>query len=59
MLSVIYDAAALGFDQEASLMSQNEIDNIINPLSRRSNGQGYGLNAEERRVIELHANGPS
>lgn len=55
MLSVIYDAVTLGLDQDAALIPQNEIDGIINPLSRRSAGQGYGLNAEERRAIELRA----
>lgn len=55
MLAVIYDAVALGVNENAASISQNEIDHIINPLSRRSAGQGYGLNAEERTAIELRA----
>jgi len=55
MLAVIYDAVALGVDENAASISQTEIDSIINPLSRRSTGQGYGLSAAERRAIELCA----
>ena len=57
MLAVIYDAVALGVDKDAALISQNQIDHIINPLNRQSAGQGYGLNAKERKAIELRAMG--
>lgn len=55
MLAVIYDAVALGVNENAASISQNEIDHIINPLSIRSAGQGYGLNAKERKATELRA----
>lgn len=61
LLGKIYEAQDLGRAPEAAppelAAALQALDEVSNPLKRRKGGQGFGLSAQERKAVELHAMG--
>jgi len=55
MLSVIYEAVALGAGQDAAELGERDADYLNNPLKRPKVGQGFGASAADRKAIEICA----
>lgn len=55
MLSVIYEAVALGSGQDAAELGERDADYLNNPLRRPKVGQGFGASAADRKAIEICA----
>jgi len=56
ILGVIYEAYAKLEDLESSAISAIEIDAVVNPVKKSAaSRQGFGLDAAERRAVELRA----
>ena len=55
MLSVIYEAVALGAGQDAATLGERDTDYLNNPLKRPRVGQGFGASAIDKKAIELCA----
>jgi hypothetical protein len=55
MLSVIYEAVALGAGQNAAELGERDADYLNNPLKRPKAGQGFGASAADRKAIEICA----
>jgi len=55
MLSVIYEAVALGSGQDAAELGERDADYLNNPLKRPKVGQGFGASAADRKAVEICA----
>jgi hypothetical protein len=55
MLSVIYEAVALGLGLDAAELGERDGDCLHNPLKRSKIGQGFGASAADRKAIEICA----
>lgn len=55
MLSVIYEAVALGSGQDAAELGERDADYLNNPLKRSKVGQGFGASAADRKAVEICA----
>ena len=54
-LKTVYDAQSLGFDMSQADQAIEDIERVLSPRRKRTVSQGYGLNAAEKRAVELRA----
>ena len=54
-LATVYDAQSAGFDLKEADQNQIDIEKTINPKKGGISSQGFGLTAEEKKAVELHA----
>ena len=55
-LSILYDYYSQLCDLSESEISEIKIDSALNPVRKsKTSRQGYGLNSEERKFVEIHA----
>ena len=55
MLRSVYDAQRLGRELSPANQAELEIMRLNNPNSKVARSQGFGLSADERKAVELHA----
>ena len=53
--TIYEDMQSTGFDLSEANQAQIDIEKAIRPARRRGSSQGYGLNAKEKRAVELRA----